>query len=158
MALVASSCHTYLPTWACPWTPTNNLWRWSSCVLDVSTCKAPLPSTRCHFWELSYSFIATTTRNTHKTWQLHFFTPLCFQRSCKLFKDSIFIVIFKHHVPKCVIFFYHSLFLGLGRGAWSLQKVGILLQWQSSYLSLIWMVVNWGPQLMLQELLAPHRC
>ncbi len=33
----------------CPWTATNNLWKWSSCVLDVSTYKVPLPLARCHF-------------------------------------------------------------------------------------------------------------
>jgi hypothetical protein len=27
----------------------QQLWRWSSCVLDVSTCKVPLPWARCHF-------------------------------------------------------------------------------------------------------------
>lgn len=47
MAPVSWSCHPYLPTWACLWTPMNNWWRWRLHALDASTCKILMPFTRC---------------------------------------------------------------------------------------------------------------
>ncbi len=138
-----------------PWTWTNNLWRWSSCVLDVLTCKAPLPSANCHFENSQIHSLSLQPCNTHKTWQRHYFTPIMFLTILQVIQILYFCCNIQTPYPKSAICFYHSLFLGLGRGAWSLNKVGILLQWRT-YPSLIWMLVNWGPQLMLQELLAPH--
>ncbi len=79
-------------------------------VLDVSTCKVPMPFARCLLESSRIHSMQVQTCNTTILGNIMFYDLLprfCFQWSCKLFNTTnrfVFIVIFRHPIPKCVTF------------------------------------------------------